>query len=81
MAGWGPIAERSPVMQRLGNRLKEARSVLGLTQADLALRAGVSRKTINTVENGVFVPSTLLAMTLARELSVSVEDLFFLEGD
>jgi len=64
--------------RRLGNRLKEARAVLGLTQADLALRAGVSRKTINTIENGVFVPSSLLALVLARELGEAVEALFFL---
>ena len=48
--------------RRLGNRLKEARARHGLTQADLATRVGVSRKTINTVENGVFTPSTTLAL-------------------
>jgi putative transcriptional regulator len=63
---------------RLGNRLKEARAEAGLTQAELALRIGVSRKTINTVENGVFTPSTLLALQLARALGRNVEDLFFL---
>ena len=51
--------------EALGNRLKEARSAAGLTQAELADLVGVSRKTINTVENGVFVPSTLLALKLA----------------
>jgi putative transcriptional regulator len=64
---------------RLGNRLKEARAASGLTQADLAERVEVSRKTINTVENGVFTPSTLLALKLARALNARVEDLFFLE--
>ena len=64
---------------RLGNRLKEARGEAGLTQAELAVRAGVSRKTINTVENGVFVPSTVLALALARALNCSVERLFFLQ--
>lgn len=62
--------------ERLANRLKELRSELGLTQAELAERVGVSRKTINTVENEVFVPSTLLALKLARALSVPVEALF-----
>lgn len=62
--------------ERLNNSLREVRTGKGLTQADLAERAGVSRKTINTVENGVFVPSTILALTLARVLEVSVEDLF-----
>lgn len=64
---------------RLGIRLKEVRTAVGLTQAELAERVGVSRKTVNTVENGVFIPSTLLALGLARALGVKVEDLFWLE--
>lgn len=63
---------------RLGTRLKEVRTAAGLTQAELAERARVSRKTVNTVENGVFVPSTLLALELARALDTTVEGLFFL---
>ena len=63
---------------RLGSNLKAIRTEAGLTQGELADRAKVSRKTINTVENGVFVPSTLLALTLARTLGTTVEDLFFL---
>jgi putative transcriptional regulator len=62
--------------ERLLNTLKEERARLGLTQAELADRVGVSRKTINTVENGVFVPSTMLALKLAAALGRSVEDLF-----
>jgi len=64
---------------RLANRLKEKRGELGLTQAELAERCGVTRKTVNTVENGVFVPSALLALKMARALSVPVEQLFWLE--
>lgn len=67
--------------ERLGNRLKERRSELGLTQAGLAERCGVSRKTVNTVENGVFVPSTLLALKLAAALGQTVEQLFFIARD
>ncbi len=63
---------------RLGSRLKEVRTAAALTQAGLAEKAGVSRKTINTVENGVFVPSTVLALELARALDTTVEALFFL---
>ena len=63
---------------RLGSRLKEMRLAAELTQAGLADKAGVSRKTINTVENGVFVPSTVLALELARALDTTVEALFFL---
>jgi putative transcriptional regulator len=67
--------------RRLANRLKEIRGQRGLTQADLAMLAGVSRKTINTVENGVFTPSTLLALTLAEVLKLRVEDIFTLEKE
>jgi len=62
----------------LGVRLKEARTDAGLTQAELAERVSVSRKTVNTVENGVFIPSTLLALKLAEALKCRVEDLFYL---
>ena len=54
----------------------EIRIAIGVTQADLAQLANVSRKTINTIENNVFVPSTILALTLAKVLDVSVHDLF-----
>ena len=60
----------------LANQLKEIRGELGLTQAQLAEAAGVTRKTINTVENGVFVPSTLLALKIARALDRPVEQIF-----
>ena len=65
--------------ERLLNNLKERRAELGLTQAELAERVGVTRKTVNTVENGVFVPSALLALKLAEALSVPVEELFRIE--
>jgi len=63
----------------LRNRLKDVRAELGLTQMELAFRVGVSRKTINTVENGVFTPSTTLALALAATLGRTVEQLFYLE--
>lgn len=64
---------------RLSNTLREERARLGWTQAELAERVGVSRKTINTVENGVFVPSTMLALRLARAIGRPVEALFALD--
>lgn len=64
----------------LGNRLRELRAERDLTQAALAELVGVSRKTINTIENGVFVPSTVLALKLARALGRPVEGLFYLEN-
>lgn len=63
-------------MTQLANRLKDHRTALGLTQAQLAERVSVSRKTINTVENGVYIPSTVLALKLALALGASVETLF-----
>lgn len=65
----------------LTNSLREAREACGWTQGELAERIGVSRKTINTVENGVFVPSTVVALKLARALKMRVEDLFALAED
>ncbi|MEG3092327.1 helix-turn-helix transcriptional regulator [Sphingomonas sp. PB1R3] len=64
--------------ETLANDLKAAREAAGLTQGGLAEAIGVSRKTINTVENGVFQPSTLLALKLARALDRSVESLFWI---
>lgn len=65
--------------RRLVNRLKDIRAARGMTQAELAEQVGVSRKTINTVENGVFIPSTLLALTIAEILKLRVEEIFSLE--
>jgi putative transcriptional regulator len=66
------------VTETLANTLRAVRTAQNLTQADLAERIGVSRKTINTVENGVFIPSTVLALKLARALGQPVESLFSL---
>jgi putative transcriptional regulator len=62
--------------EHLRNRLREERARRNLTQADLATMVGVSRKTINTVENEVFIPSTVLALRFARALDTTVEKLF-----
>jgi putative transcriptional regulator len=65
--------------ERLANRLKERRTELGLTQAELAEKVGVTRKTVNTIENRVFTPSATLAIKLAEALQLSVEQLFWIE--
>ena len=65
--------------ERLLNRLKERRAELGLTQAELAEKVGVTRKTVNTVENYVFTPSATLAIKLAQALDLSVEQLFWID--
>lgn len=64
---------------QLVNRLKDKRGELGLTQAELAEQVGVTRKTVNTVENGVFTPSATLAIKLAHALGLTVEELFWIE--
>jgi putative transcriptional regulator len=64
----------------LTNRVRAFREARGWTQAELAEQTGVSRKTINTVENRVFVPSVLVALRLSRALEQPVEALFQLDG-
>ncbi|MBL6900529.1 MAG: helix-turn-helix transcriptional regulator [SAR86 cluster bacterium] len=62
--------------QNLLNNLEELRKAAGLTQQELSGSAEVSRKSINAIENGVYVPSTVLALKIAKTLNCSVEDLF-----
>lgn len=77
-AGTGADTDSGP---RLVVRLRGHREAAGLTQGELAALAGVSRKTVNTVENGVFVPSTELSLRLGRILGAPVEALFALPDD
>ena len=64
------------------NRVRVARAEVRMTQQQLADGVGVSRQTIHAIENGRFVPSTLLALKIARLFSLTVEELFQLEeGD
>ena len=72
--------ELTALGEELANRLRAEREAKGWTQADLAERVGVSRKTINTIENGIFTPSTVIALKLARAFKLKVEDLFSLRG-
>jgi len=62
--------------KKLLNNLEEARKSNGLTQQELSESAQVSRKSINAIENGIYVPSTVLALKIANILNCSVEDLF-----
>jgi len=63
----------------LRNHLKVERARRNLTQEQLAGLVGVTRKTINSIETRRFVPSTLLALKLARVFGLRVEDLFEIE--
>ena len=62
--------------QKLHNNLEELRRKAGLTQQELSEKAEVSRKSINAIENGIYVPSTVLALKIANTLKCKVEDLF-----
>ncbi|HJW09418.1 MAG TPA: helix-turn-helix domain-containing protein [Holophagaceae bacterium] len=64
--------------ETLKTTLKVHRAMRDLTQADLAALVGVTRKSINAIETGKMVPSTLLALKLARALETPVESLFAL---
>ena len=62
--------------KNLLNNLQELRKSAGLTQQELSESAEVSRKSINAIENGIYVPSTVLALKIAKILKCSIEDLF-----
>ncbi len=61
------------------NRIRIERAILNITQADLAERINVSRQTINAIESNKYVPSTVLALKIARLFEKSVEEVFELE--
>ncbi len=61
---------------KLKNNLEEFRRAAGLTQQNLSQKAEVSRKSINAIENGIYIPSTVLALKIAKTLKCKVEDLF-----
>ena len=62
--------------KKLQNNLEALRKSAGLTQQDLSESAEVSRKSINAIENGIYVPSTVLALKITKTLNCYVEDLF-----
>ena len=61
------------------NKLKVARAEMDITQGELAEKIDVSRQTINAIESGKYVPSTVLAMKMAKVFGKNVEEIFFLE--
>ena len=66
----------------MNNKIRVARAEVRMTQQQLADAAEVSRQTINAIESGKFVPSTILALKIARIFGKSVEEIFSLEeGD
>lgn len=63
------------------NKIKVYRAMKNISQEELALAIGVTRKTINTVETGKFIPSTVLALKIARYFGVPVEEIFVLNDE
>ena len=64
------------------NTIKVERAIKNITQGDLAEKIGVSRQTINAIETNRYVPSTILALKMAKLFGKKVEDIFTLEkGD
>ncbi|MDR1023701.1 MAG: helix-turn-helix transcriptional regulator [Prevotellaceae bacterium] len=61
------------------NNIRVERAVLRITQQQLAEMIGVSRQTVNAIEADKYVPSTVLALKIAKVCSKKVEDIFFLE--
>ena len=62
--------------KKLLNNLEALRKSAGLTQQELSAAAEVSRKSINAIENGIYIPSTVLALKIAKTIKCNVEDLF-----
>ncbi len=63
------------------NRIRVERAERRITQQELAEKCGVSRQTINAIEAGKFIPSTLLALKIARTFEKAVEAIFELEEE
>ncbi len=63
------------------NNIRVERAIKNITQADLAEAIGVSRQTINTIESNRYVPSTVLALKIARLFGKAVEDIFTLDDE
>jgi putative transcriptional regulator len=61
---------------KLLNNLQQLRKAANLTQQELSEAAEVSRKSINAIENGIYIPSTVLALKIAKTIECRVEDLF-----
>jgi putative transcriptional regulator len=67
------------VHKSVGNNLKEIRSKLGMTQAELAEQVGVARVSILAIENGRFIPTIETALRISQVLNTSIENIFWLQ--
>ncbi len=67
--------------QELNNKIKIHREIKNISQEELAIAIGVTRKTINTIETGKYIPSTVIALKIARYFQTTVEDIFELNDN
>ena len=67
--------------KELNNQLEELRKASHLTQLELAEKVEVSRKSINSIENGIYIPATVLALKIAKALNCTIYDVFQLPID
>lgn len=73
-----PIYKPGEIVMK--NNIRIERAVKSITQAELAEQIGVSRQTINTIESNKYIPSTVLALKIARVFGKPVEEIFILEN-
>ena len=78
---WMILRKMGKDHKKLLNNLEELRKNARLTQQELSESADVSRKSINAIENGIYVPSTVLALKISKTLGCKVEDLFRLPNN
>ena len=65
--------------KQMKNTVRVERAILDITQQDLAAAVGVSRQTINSIESGKYVPSTVLALKIARYFQKPTDSIFMLD--
>jgi len=78
--GYSDLESKLYMAQTITNRVKDLRIALGWTQEQLALAAGVSRQSINSIERNRYVPSLELALTFARIFACPTDQIFHLEN-
>ena len=70
----------SSTLDIVENDVRELRSALGISQADLGAALGVSRQTVIAIEKGKYDPSLPLAISIARHFGITVEEVFHVDG-
>ena len=73
-----PILKPGEIVMK--NNIRIERAIKNITQAELAGQVGVSRQTINTIESNKYVPSTVLALKIAKVFGKPLEEIFILEN-